>query len=146
MRAPGNSGEIMSRLTVVRASRRLVQMWTENLLIQPFLWTVKREERSRSKRCAFVERLKVSKNPLNGKLTRPSEDREWLSKNFMKLRQKSMRVFRKEKFCFRFFRRSIRNLNLNDFSYIKQVDGQVWRIGIEKQALPRKSRKRLPRN
>ena len=44
----------------------------------------------RSKRRAFVEREreKISRKPLNGKLTRPSEEREWLSKNCMKVRLK----------------------------------------------------------
>ena len=61
-----------------------------------------------------------------------------------------------KKFPTLLFRRSIKNLNLSDFNYTKQVDGQimlreredslVWRIGIEKQGLPRKSRKGLPRN
>ena len=49
------------------------------------------------------------------------------------------------------FKRSIKNLNLTDFSYIKQVDGQMrlretklalWRIGFEKQALSTRSCKR----
>ena len=59
------------------ASRKLVRIWTENLLFQ--LSSVRRhkEERSRSKRCAFVKRQKISTQSLNGKLTRPSEEREW---------------------------------------------------------------------
>ena len=35
----GNSGEIMSRLTVVRASRKLVQMWMDNLFV-PTIFSV----------------------------------------------------------------------------------------------------------
>ena len=47
------------------------------------------EERSRSKRRAFLEREKISRKSLNGKLTQPSEERERLSKNCVKLRLKS---------------------------------------------------------
>ena len=53
-----------------------------------FQFTVKREERSRSKRRAFVKRQKISIKSLNGKSTWPSEERAWLSKNCMKLRLK----------------------------------------------------------
>ena len=53
------------------------------------------------------------------------------------------------------FMRSIKNFNVNDFSYTRQVDGLislrdknqlVWRIGIEKKALPRSSCKKFPRH
>ena len=46
----------MSPLTVVLASRKLVQTWTENPSFQ--LFSDPRE--SRSKRCAFVERQRQS--------------------------------------------------------------------------------------
>ena len=38
--------------------------------------TFEREKISKHKRCAFVEREKSPKRSLNGKLTRPSEERE----------------------------------------------------------------------
>ena len=60
----------------------------------------------------------VSKKPLNGKLTRPSEEREWLSKECMKLRLKLRQKIGRGEIL------TIKNSNLNDFSYIKQVDGK----------------------
>ena len=104
-----------------------------------FQFSVTREEGSRSKHS-----LRENISSLNGKLTRQSEEREreWLSKNCIKLRQKLRREIGKREILTSLFKRSIRNLNLNDFSYIKQVDGQiklreiknqlVWRTGMEK--------------
>ena len=46
------------------------------------------EERSRSKRCALVKRQNIFTKSLNGKLKWPSEERRWLSRNCMKLKQK----------------------------------------------------------
>ena len=65
----------MSRLTVVLASRKLVRLRTENLSFQ--LFSQKGSE-IEIKRRAFVE--SVSSNFLNGQMTLPSEEREWLSK------------------------------------------------------------------
>ena len=51
-RGSGNSGGIMSRLTVGMASRKLVsRIWTVNLLFQLFSVYSQWEERSRHKRC-----------------------------------------------------------------------------------------------
>ena len=82
-----------------------------------FYFTVEWEKRSRNKRCAFVERS------LNGKLTWPSEGREKLSRNCIKLRLRLRREIVENLILH--FRRSIKNLNVSDFSYIKQVDGQI---------------------
>ena len=85
------------------------------------------------------EREKISTNNLNGKLTRPSDEREWLSKNCMKLRLKLRQEIGGRKILTSLFVRSMKNLNY--FSYIKQVDGQLrltdtkkacMRLGIEK--------------
>ena len=68
--------QMAGHVCVVQASRKLGRFWTENLLQQRFLFTVEREERSRYKRCAFVERQRKSpKQSLKGLLTRPSEER-----------------------------------------------------------------------
>ena len=73
----------MSRLTVVRASRRLVYMWMETLLFQLFLVHIHKRKRDRDQNVLpsskDSENLQKEKS-LNGKLTRPSEEREWLSK------------------------------------------------------------------
>ena len=74
----------MSRLTVVMASRKLVQIWTENLLFQQKFTVKKGRERLRSKRGGNVKRQKISTTSLNGKLTRPSEESEWLTKKMYK--------------------------------------------------------------
>ena len=88
-----------------------------------FQFTVKGEERSKSKTsCIRQETEKIS---MNGKLTRPSEERERLSKNCMKLRLKLRREIGRREILTSLFVRSIKSLNLNDFSYIKQVDGQI---------------------
>ena len=60
-------------------------MWIENVLFQLFSVHSSKGERSRSKRRAFVDRQKISRQSLIRKLTRPSEEREWLSRNCMKL-------------------------------------------------------------
>ena len=48
---------------------------TESVATTIFRSQSKREERSRHKRCAFVGRQRISKTSLNGKLTRPFEER-----------------------------------------------------------------------
>ena len=75
--------------------------------------------------CIPWETEKFSRKSLNGKLTRPSEDREKLSKNCTKLKLKLRREIGKRDVKILFFKRSIKNLNLNDFNYIKQIDEQI---------------------
>ena len=70
-------------------------------------------------------REKIPKISLNGKLTRPSEERERLSKNCTKLRLRLRREIGKREILTLLFRRSTKHLNLSDFRYIKQVDGQI---------------------
>ena len=62
---------------------------------------------------------------MNGKLTRPSEEKEWLSKNCEKLKLKLRREIGKSDVRILLFMRSMKNLNLNDFNKIKQVDGKI---------------------
>ena len=71
-----------------------------------FQFTVKREWRSISKRCAFVEKQKILERKV-------------------KLRQKLRREIGRREFLTSHFQRPCKSLNLNDFSYIKQVDGQI---------------------
>ena len=72
-----------------------------------------------------LEDRKISKRSLKGKLIWPSEAREWLSKNCMKLMRRLRRKIGKREILKLLFERSIKNLNLSDFSHIKQVDGQI---------------------
>ena len=109
--AYGNRWRIMSRLTVVMASGKLVRIWTVKVLFQLISGLSRKGgERSKSKTlCDRLERHKISTTSLNGKLKCPSEETEWLSKNSLKLRQKLRREMGKEKFWYRFFMRSIRS-------------------------------------
>ena len=92
----------------------------------------KREKRSRHKRCACVERQKIPKRSLNGKLTWPSEERERGSaKNCIRLRQRLRREIGKRDILILLFRRSIKNLSLSDFSYTMQADGEIRLREIE---------------
>ena len=75
VRASGNSG--LSRLTVVRASRQLVSMWIQNLLFQLCpVHSEKWREIEIKTSCIHWNTGKISRKFLNGKLTRPSEERE----------------------------------------------------------------------
>ena len=92
-----------------------MQIWTENLLFQQKFTVKKGRERLRSKRRANVKRQKLSTTSLNGKLTRPSEESEWLTKKCSKLRQKLRREIVRGEILTSLFKTSIKNLNLNDF-------------------------------
>ena len=92
------------------------------------LWKQWRDHESVDSRNGIQEtgaKVNISTNSLNGKLILASQDREWLSKTCMKLEQKLMRGIGKREILTSIFKRSIRSLNLNDFSYIQQVDGQI---------------------
>ena len=89
-----------------------------------FQFTVKREERSRSKRCAFVER-ESPENLWTESWLGASEEREWLSNDWLKLRLKLRQEVGRREILTSLFKRPIKNLNLNDFRYIKQVDEQI---------------------
>ena len=75
-----------------------------------------------------VHSLRDNKSPQNpwteSWLGRPRRE-NGLSRNCMKLKQKLRRGIGKREILTSLFRRSIRSLNLNDCSFIKQVDGQI---------------------
>ena len=81
----------MSRLTVVRAFRKLVLMWIENLLFQLFLVHTKgKRDRDQNVVHSFVEMTKkISRKSLDGKLTQQKlydaeaevEARNWEKRN-----------------------------------------------------------------
>ena len=75
--------------------------------------------------CVRWKTENISKRPLNGKLTRLFEERELLSKNCMRLRLRLRREFGKREILTLLIERTIKNLNLSDFSCIRQVDGQI---------------------
>ena len=118
----GNRVQVMCR--VVLAPRKLEPSWWENLLRQRFL-VHSRKGKKIETRCAFVERENISKTSFNGKVIWPSEEREKLSKYCIKLRLRLRREIGKGGIPTLLLGRSIKNLNLNDFSYIKQVHGQI---------------------
>ena len=71
-------------------------------------------------------KLSVMINTLdNSAMVDGFEEREKLSKNCTKLRLRLRREIGKRNIPTLLFRRSIKNLNLSDFNYTKQVDGQV---------------------
>ena len=116
----------MSRMRAAMTSRNVMRIWQKICFSTIFQFTVKREEKSRSKRRTFVQEIeKIFTKFLNEKLTRPFEKREWLSKNCMKLKLRLRQEIEKREIPTLLFRRSIKNLNLNDFNYIKLVDGQI---------------------
>ena len=158
MPASGNSGGIMSWLTVVLASRKQVQIWKENVLPTIFSSQSKEKTRSRSQTtlCIRSEKEKISTKSMNRKLIRLSEGRECAQHKLYEGEQKLRRAIGRREIPTAHFRRSTKNLNLNDFSCTKQLDGQIGLRGtriacvekmrIEKWALPRRSCKGLPRS
>ena len=85
----GSLGVSLCRQRPELAYRQLVPIWTENLLFQPFSVHIQKGREIEIKTsCIPREREKISRKSLNGMMTRLSEEREWLSKNCMKLRLK----------------------------------------------------------
>ena len=108
VQASGNRWQVMC--LVDQASRKLWRFRTETLLQQRFL-VHSRKGREIDNRCAFVERQsKSSKKFLNGKLTRPSEEKQWLSENCMTLRLRLRREIGKREISTLLLRRSIRGI------------------------------------
>ena len=61
---------------------------------------------------------------MNGKLIRPSEER-MARHRLYEVEQKLRREIGRREILTAHFRRSIKNLNLNDFSYTNQLHGQI---------------------
>ena len=145
---------IMSRVTVIMTSRKVMRIWQKIFFQQFSVHSQKIREIEIKTSDIRQEIEKIFTKFLNEKLTRPFEEREWLSKNCMKLKLRLKQEIEKREIPTLLFRRSIQNLNLNDFNYTKSVDGQIrlretrlaFMIGIEKYTLPRKSCKGLLRN
>ena len=130
---------------VVLAPRKLGQSWWENLLRQRFL-VHSRKGKEIETRCAFVERENLQ-NIFERKGDFAVRGGEKLSKYCIKLRLR--REIGKGEIPILLLERSIKNLNLNDFSYIKQVHGQIrlretkltcmeiwnWEIGSSKKIM-----------
>ena len=90
-------------------------------VVSSLLGSMSKGKRDRDQNVAQILRTKS----LNGKLNWPCDEKSWLSKEFSKLKQKLRRGIGKREFLTSLFRRSIRSLNLHDFSFIKHVDGQI---------------------
>ena len=115
----------MSRLIVEMASGHLVQTWTEKTLCPLFFRSESKGKRDRDRN--VVQSLRDREN-LHKVLERKAEMAvrgEYLSKHFMKLRLRLRQEIEKREILTLLSERSIKNLNLSDFSYIKQVDGQI---------------------
>ena len=101
------------------------EMDRESVATTLFQFTVDRKGDRDTNVAHSLRDRKISKRSLNGKLTWPSEEREKLSKNFIRLRLRLRREIGKREILISHVKRSIKNVNLCDFSYIKQVDGQI---------------------
>ena len=62
---------------------------------------------------------------MNGKLIRPCEERECAQRKLNEAEQKLRREIERREILTAHFRRSIKNLNLNDFNHTKQLDGRI---------------------
>ena len=93
--------------------------------------------------CKHRETGKISTKPLNGRLNWSREEKNWLSKDFSKLRQTWRSSTGRREIQILFFMRSQRlQLQLaNQWADQAQRDKNkfVWRIGNEEQTLPTKS-------
>ena len=89
----------------------------------------RRRDRDHKQLCAFVQREKISTKSMNGKLIRPSEERECAQRKLYEGEQKLRRASGRGQILTPHFRRTIKNLNLKDFSYTKQLDGQIRLTG-----------------
>ena len=85
----------------------------------------KTRSRSQTTLCIRSEKEKISTKSMNGKLIRPSEERECAQHKLYEGEQTLRRAIGRRQIPTAHFRRSIKNLNLNDFSYTKQLDGQI---------------------
>ena len=116
-------------------SGNLVRIWTDNVLFLLFQVWVEREEGSRSKRCAFVERENLHKS-----FVRKAE----IAVRGERMAQQRLYEAETEVVARNWEKRNsdiaIQEINqeceLEDFNYNKQVSQRqsqfVWRIGIEK--------------
>ena len=141
----GNRVHVMCR--VVLATRKLEPSWWENLLRQRFL-VHSRKGKEIETRCAFVERERTSPKHLSTErwFGRPRKERS--SANIVSSWGWCEKLW-KAKIPTLLLERSIKNLNLSDFSYIKQVHGQIrlretkltcmeiwnWEIGSSKKIM-----------
>ena len=138
--ASGNGWQIMSRFTVVIALGTLVQTQTQKPLF-PNQDGREIETKTLCRPCLLT--WKISIKSLSGKVNWPSEERKWLSRNCMTLRQTWRLNIGKREIQMWLFMRSTWSSNLNDFSYNKRIDGQTrlkelqwactekWKCGID---------------
>ena len=92
-----------------------------------FLFTIDKEKRSRHRRCAFVERQRESPE---GSLKRKvdlavREEREAQQKLYQAEAEGWGEKLSQREIMTLLFEISIKNLNLSDFTYIKQIDVQI---------------------
>ena len=82
--------------------------------------------RERPKRCENIERqTKCPHKSLSGKLNWPCEEKKWFRKHFSKLRQTWRSNIGKQEIRILLFKRSVRSLNPNDYSYNRRINGLI---------------------
>ena len=75
--------------------------------------------------CKHCERGKISTKSLNGKLNWLCEEKNWLSKDYTKLRQTGTLSTRRKEIQILLFPRSIRSSSPNDYSYDRLISGLI---------------------
>ena len=71
------------------------------------------------------EREKIPTKSLNGKLKWPCEEKNWLSKDYTKLRQTWRLTTGRREIQILLFLRSIRSSSPNDYSYNRLINGLI---------------------
>ena len=123
---PRNCRRITSLLQVGPAPRRFVRTWIVKQLFQVFFGSVSKVKRNRDQHVVQTLRgRKVSTKSLNGELNWPSEEKNWLSKDYTKLRQTWRSNIGKREILTLLFMRSIRSSNPNDYNYNKRINGLI---------------------
>ena len=95
-------------------------------VVSSFFWSVLKGKRNRDQHVVQTLRgRKISTKSLNGELNWPSEEKNWLSKDFSKLRQTWRSNIGKREILILLFMRSIRSSNPNDYNYNKRINGLI---------------------
>ena len=116
----------MSWFVVVPVFRKLVHMWRENRLFQLFsVHSQKGGEIAIKTWCIRWDREIIQKI-FERKVDSDVRRERMVQQNCMKLWLKLRQEIGRREILTSLFMISVRNLNLNDSRYIKQVDGQIW--------------------
>ena len=125
---PHESRRSMILLQVGQASRRLVRTWIAKQSFQVFSGLCqRRKKRDRDQNVVQTWRYRQNTHKILERKAGLGRTRRknWLSKDHTKLRQTWRSNIGKREIRILLFLRSIRSSSLNDFSYNRQVDGDI---------------------